>query len=72
MEAREISVEFGKDARSSLKTEVESDKWLDDGGRGVGNLVEAMVVNPLSRFMFDNDVPQRIQNLCQQSACSGY
>lgn len=59
MEAQKITVEFSESARAALKAEVECDKWLDDGGRGVGNLVEAMVVNPLSRFMFDNDVAKK-------------
>ena len=27
---------------------------LDNGGRGIGNVVESLLVNPLSRYMFDN------------------
>ena len=27
---------------------------LSNGGRGVGNIVESMLINPLSRFLFDN------------------
>ncbi|MDJ0911580.1 MAG: AAA family ATPase, partial [Woeseiaceae bacterium] len=57
-EARRIEVEFSDDAVAGLiKALHNDDKWLDNSGRGVGNLVEAMVVNPLSRFMFDNAVP---------------
>ena len=29
---------------------------LDNGGRGIGNIVESIFVNPFSRFMFDNGV----------------
>ena len=29
---------------------------LDNGGRGIGNIVESIFVNPLSRFMFDNGI----------------
>lgn len=29
---------------------------LANGGRGIGNIVENHLVNPLSRFLFDNDV----------------
>lgn len=29
---------------------------LDNGGRGIGNIVESIFVNPLSRTMFDNGV----------------
>lgn len=29
---------------------------LDNGGRGIGNIVESMFVNPLSRYMFDHEL----------------
>jgi ATP-dependent Clp protease ATP-binding subunit ClpA len=29
---------------------------LDNGGRGIGNIVESMLINPLSRYMFDNEI----------------
>ena len=29
---------------------------LSNGGRGVGNIVESMLINPLSRFLFDNRI----------------
>ena len=29
---------------------------LDNGARGIGNIVESMLVNPLSRYMFDNEI----------------
>lgn len=28
---------------------------LNNGGRGIGNIVESYLINPLSRFLFDND-----------------
>ena len=31
-------------------------KNLENGGRGIGNIVESMFINPLSRFLFDNSV----------------
>lgn len=27
---------------------------LDNGGRGIGNIVESLLINPLARYMFDN------------------
>lgn len=30
---------------------------LDNGGRGIGNIVEKNFINPLSRYLFDNKVP---------------
>ena len=29
---------------------------LDNGGRGIGNIVESLLVNPLSRYLFDNEI----------------
>ena len=29
---------------------------LDNGGRGVGNVVENLFINPLSRYLFDNEI----------------
>ena len=29
---------------------------LDNGGRGIGNIVESLLINPLSRYMFDNEL----------------
>ncbi len=29
---------------------------LDNGGRGIGNVVENYLINPLARYMFDNNV----------------
>lgn len=29
---------------------------LNNGGRGIGNIVESHLINPLARFLFDNDI----------------
>lgn len=29
---------------------------LDNGGRGIGNIVESLFINPLSRYLFDNEI----------------
>ena len=31
-------------------------KNLGNGGRGIGNIVESMLINPLSRYIFDNEL----------------
>ena len=31
-------------------------KNLDNGGRGIGNIVESLLINPLSRYLFDNHI----------------
>lgn len=34
---------------------------LQNGGRGIGNVVESLLINPLSRYLFDNEV---FENAC--------
>ena len=29
---------------------------LDNGGRGIGNIVESLLINPLSRYLFDEEI----------------
>jgi hypothetical protein len=29
---------------------------LANGGRGIGNIVESMLIDPLARYMFDNRI----------------
>ena len=29
---------------------------LDNGGRGIGNIVESLLINPLARYMFDEGI----------------
>lgn len=31
-------------------------KNLQNGGRGIGNVVESLFINPLARFLFDNEI----------------
>ena len=31
-------------------------KNLQNGGRGVGNVVESLLINPLSRYLFDQGI----------------
>ena len=34
---------------------------LDNGGRGIGNIVESLLINPLSRYMFDQDIKENVR-----------
>lgn len=49
-----ISLSLSDSAFETLKENAL--KNLENGGRGIGNIVESLFVNPLSRYMFDNDV----------------
>lgn len=51
---KNIDLEIQTAAMDVLKEKSISN--LDNGGRGIGNIVESIFVNPLSRFMFDNGV----------------
>ena len=51
---KNIDLEVMKEARDVLKEKSISN--LDNGGRGIGNIVESIFVNPLSRYMFDNGI----------------
>ena len=33
-------------------------KNLSNGGRGIGNIVESLFINPLSRYIFDNNISE--------------
>ncbi len=34
---------------------------LANGGRGIGNIVESLLINPLARFMFDEDIKRNVR-----------
>ncbi len=34
---------------------------LGNGGRGIGNIVESLLINPLARFMFDEDIKGNVR-----------
>ena len=49
-----IEIEISKEAHETLAQNVL--KNLDNGGRGIGNIVESLLINPLSRYLFDNEI----------------
>lgn len=52
--SRNIRMEIADFAYDSLREAALFD--LSNGGRGVGNQVESLLINPLSRWLFDNDI----------------
>ena len=54
-EDRGIRMTLREEARETLLRSALQN--LSNGGRGVGNIVESMLINPLSRFLFDQHVP---------------
>jgi ATP-dependent Clp protease ATP-binding subunit ClpA len=58
LKTREISL----DLRGVLDFVVEeAGKNLELGGRGVGNLIETVIINPLARQLFDTSVPPKAE-----------
>ena len=53
---KHIELVVSEQAFSTLKAKAVAN--LDNGGRGIANIVESMFVNPLSRYMFDQKMLQ--------------
>ena len=51
-----LELELTVDARKQLLEMCTQDDILDNGGRGIGSKLEAVLVNPLARHIFDNDI----------------
>lgn len=51
---KKITLTISEDAMSTLKAKAIAN--LDNGGRGIGNIVESFLINPLSRYLFDNKI----------------
>lgn len=66
---KNIDVELTDKAKDVLKQHAIGN--LENGGRGIGNIVESLLINPLSRFMFDNEIFQnrkiRIDNIMTEA-----
>ena len=51
-EDNRVTLTLQPEARQALLDRVLTN--LDNGGRGVGNIVESMLINPLARYLFDH------------------
>ena len=51
---KNIKLEFSDKAKDILLEKALSN--LENGGRGIGNIVESLLINPLSRYLFDNEI----------------
>ncbi len=55
-EQKNIRIRIEDFAYESLKEAATFD--LSNGGRGIGNQVESLLINPLSRWLFDNEITE--------------
>lgn len=53
---KHIRLTVSESAVNDLKEFAKADLPKGQGGRGIGNMVEEMLINPLARYMFDNAV----------------
>jgi len=53
-EQKDIGVALSEEARAYLIKEALGN--LENGGRGIGNIVEALFINPLSRYLYDQNI----------------
>lgn len=51
---KHIELEISEKAQDILSNKAIEN--LDNGGRGIGNVVENLLINPLSRYLFDNEI----------------
>lgn len=56
---KKIKVKISDSAMSVLLEE--SLQNLQNGARGIGNIVESMFINPLSRYLFDNNISENTE-----------
>ena len=54
MAEKRIAITFSENAQATLKKHMLEN--LGNGGRGVGNIVESLLINPLARYLFDNEI----------------
>lgn len=54
LETKNITITFSDEAVRTIKTAAAGN--LENGGRGIGNIIEEYLINPLSRYMFDNRI----------------
>lgn len=53
---KHIRLTVSESAVNDLKEFAKADLPKGQGGRGIGNMVEEMLINPLARYMFDNAI----------------
>ncbi|WP_176560077.1 AAA family ATPase [Brevibacillus dissolubilis] len=58
-EQSNIQLEVGPEARQFLLTLAFGN--LENGGRGIGNILEKYFINPLSRYLFDHQIREQAQ-----------
>ena len=65
---KNIVLSIGEDAKQTLKRHALNN--LENGGRGIGNIVESLLINPLARYLFDHEIFENkkvhIEKICDE------
>ncbi len=61
---KKISLEISSQAMDALLAKAMGN--LENGGRGIGNVVESCLINPLARYLFDHKISQGHKLLVEQ------
>jgi ATP-dependent Clp protease ATP-binding subunit ClpA len=63
-----IAISVEESAMGRLLEKCLEEETRENGGRGIGNIVESSFLNPLSEFIFDSDIKasERINALCAE------
>ncbi len=68
-DTKDITLEFSDEAVAYLKEK--SFGNLENGGRGIGNVIEKYLINPLARYLFDNQIKAgavvKINNIVEEN-----
>lgn len=59
MTEKNIELVLSEKAKSILLSKAVDN--LANGGRGIGNIVESLLINPLARYMFDEEIREKIR-----------
>ena len=59
--AAEKGIELVVSERAHAVLEQKALENLGNGGRGIGNIVESLLINPLARYLFDEEVDGRVR-----------
>lgn len=54
MAEKRIAITISESAQATLNKNMLEN--LGNGGRGIGNIVESLLINPLARYLFDNEI----------------
>lgn len=54
--SKNINLDISKDAYIDIFNELKKNEHISQGGRGVGNVVESMLIRPLSNYLVENEI----------------